>query len=99
MTTRKSCGCVMVKVSLFRMAKTLAHSQKYTSWQAQVVPIRCVDAGGRNDVDGNGGSLCMFARTDDPVRGYLSDLFRGCYACSLMCRQRELFGVENVQTP
>lgn len=90
---------MLVKVSLFRIAKTLAHSQKYTPWQAQVVPIRCVDAGGRNDVDGSGRSVCMFAREDDPVRGHLIDLIRGCYACSLMWRQRELFGVENVQTP
>ena len=90
---------MLVRVSLFRIAKTLAHSQKYTPWQAQVVPIRCVDAGGRNDVDKNGGNVCMFAREDDPVRGYLIDLIRGCYACSLMWRQRELFGVENVQTP
>ena len=68
---------MLVKVSLFRIAKTLAHSQKYTPWQAQVVPIRCVDAGGRNDVDRSGGRVCMFARSDDPVRGYLIDLFRG----------------------
>ena len=75
---------MLVKVSLFRIAKTLAHSQKYTPWQAQVAPIRCVDAGGRNDVDENGESPCMFARTDYPVRGYLIDLFRGCYAIPLM---------------
>lgn len=68
---------MLVKVSLFRMRKTLAHSQKYTPWQAQVATIRCVDAGGRSDVDGNGGSACMFARSDYPVRGYLIDLFWG----------------------
>ena len=66
------------------MAKTLAHSQKYTPWQAQVAPIRCVDTGVRNDVDGSGRRVCMFARADYPVRGYLIDLFRGCYACLLI---------------
>ena len=71
---------MLVKVSLFRMAKTLAHSQKYTPWQTQVVPIRYVDTGVRNDVDGSGGSVCMFARAGYPVRGYLIDLFRGRYA-------------------
>lgn len=71
---------MLVKVSLFRIAKTLAHSQKYTLWQAQVVPIRYVDTGGRNDVDGNSESACMFACADYTVRGYLIDLFRGWYA-------------------
>lgn len=66
------------------MAKTLAHSQKYTPWQAQVVPIRCVDSEGLNDVDANGERMCMFARAVDSVRGYLIDLFRGCCARSLM---------------
>lgn len=66
------------------MRKTLAHSQKYTPWQAQVAAIRCVDAGGRGDVDGSVGSVCMFAHADNPVRGYLIDLFRGCYAVLLM---------------
>ena len=66
------------------MRKTLAHSQKYTPWQAQVAPIRCVDAGSRNDVDGNSKRVCMFARADYPVWGYLVDLFRGYYATSLM---------------